>query len=206
MINKFNFSIIGAGPMGLYLAYLLCKKGYKVRIFETNSNLGGHARPFIFSNVIIEIFYHFFYKNDHYNAMKWVNSFPSKNAIHWTDVKTEIITKNNKRIKIDSFLNVIKNYKFSSLKIYYNLLNIFFFKIPKSIYSQKAHIWANEKFGLKFTNDIWKPLLVGKFGSKWKSISALWLATRIKRHLSTKNLYNKRSNFGYLKKTYLTTI
>ena len=40
------------------------QKNYKVRIFETSRTAGGHARPFKFSNTIIEIFYHFFYKND----------------------------------------------------------------------------------------------------------------------------------------------
>lgn len=192
--------------MGLYLAYLLSKKNYKIRIFETNSTAGGHARPFIFSGVLIEIFYHFFYKNDHYNAMKWVSSLTKKNKIYWTEIETEIITKSNKIIKIDNFFDIIKNYKIDSFKIYFNLLIIFFFKIPKTTSVKNAYDWAKKKFGYKFTNDIWKPLLVGKFGKNWKKISAFWLATRIKRHLSTKNLINRKSTFGYLEKTYLPTI
>ena len=46
MKKKFDISIIGGGPMGLYLSYLLIKKGYKVRIFDANKKAGGHARPF----------------------------------------------------------------------------------------------------------------------------------------------------------------
>ena len=205
MKKKFDMTIIGGGPMGLYLGFLLSKKGYKIRIFETNANAGGHARPFKFNNTIIEIFYHFFYKNDHHSAMKWVNIFSKKSKIYWKEINTEIITKNDK-INIDNFFEIIKTYKFSSIKIYYNLFIIFNFKIPKSIISEKATKWAINKFGESFTNDIWIPLIKGKFGKNWKNISALWLATRIKRHLSTKNLINKKSIFGYLEKTYLPTI
>src|SRR6056300_1453923 len=152
--------------MGLYLAYLLSKKKYKVRIFEANSNAGGHARPFRFSKILIEVFYHFFYKNDHQNAMKWVNSLTKKSKIHWSEIDTEIITKSNNKIAIYNFKDVIKNYTFDSFKIYYNLLIIFFFKIPKSTTSKTAYFWAKKKFGTKFTDDVWKPLLIGKFDKK----------------------------------------
>ena len=50
------------------------------------------------------------------------------------------------------------------------------------------------------------PLLKGKFGKNYKNISAIWLATRIKRHLSTRDLIKKKSKFGYLTNTYNQTI
>ena len=50
------------------------------------------------------------------------------------------------------------------------------------------------------------PLLKGKFGKSYKNISAIWLATRIKRHLSTRDLIKKKSKFGYLTNTYNQTI
>ena len=150
MKKKFDISIIGGGPMGLYLAYLLSKKNYKVRIFETSRTAGGHARPFKFSNTIIEIFYHFFYKNDHYNAMKWISSTKKKNKIHWAEIETEIITNSNKKLNIDNFTHVIKNYRFSSFKIYLNLLIIFIFKVHKKTIKEKAYIWSQKSLVTNF--------------------------------------------------------
>ena len=34
--KKYDFTVIGAGPMGLYLSYLLSKNNYKVRLIDAN--------------------------------------------------------------------------------------------------------------------------------------------------------------------------
>ena len=46
--KKYDFTVIGAGPMGLYLSYLLSKNNYKVRLIDANKKAGGHARPIKF--------------------------------------------------------------------------------------------------------------------------------------------------------------
>ena len=206
MANKFDFTIIGAGPMGLYLAYLLARSGKKIRIFDSNLLPGGHARPIIFNGILIEIFYHFFYKNDHLSASKWIDAF-AKKKIAWKKINTEIIRNNsNKLDNLDGLFKIISIYKVQSIRIIFQLLKLFLFSIPKNINKKKAFVWSREVFGEKFSKDIWEPLLEGKFESNWKNVSALWLATRIKRHLSTKDLKSRKSLFGYLVNTYLSTI
>ena len=70
----------------------------------------------------------------------------------------------------------------------------------------RATKWSYDNFGQKFSDDVWIPLLKGKFGKNWKKISAIWLATRVKRHLSTRDILRKKSKFGYLINTYNETI
>ena len=79
--------------------------------------------------------------------MKWVSSFSKKNEIYWEEINTEIITKNNKKINIDSFLETIKNYKLSTLKIYFNLLITYILWYLKNKYRPRA-----QSLGTKKTN------------------------------------------------------
>ena len=98
--------------MGLYLSFLLVSSGYRVRLLDGNNKAGGHARPINFFGSKIEIFYHFFYKNDHFNSLKWINSLKAKNEIVWKKINTEIIYKkknnNNLHFDPDKIVNLIK--------------------------------------------------------------------------------------------------
>ena len=139
--------------------------------------------------------------------MKWVNKFSKKNFIYWKNIDTGIITKNNyQKINFDSVIEILKNYNVDSFRIFLSLFKIFFFKIPNSLKKMRATKWSYDNFGQKFSDDVWIPLLKGKFGKNWKKISAIWLATRVKRHLSTRDILRKKSKFGYLINTYNETI
>lgn len=209
MKKNFDYTIIGAGPMGLYLSYLLSKNGFKVRIVDSNKNPGGHARPFRFSKILIEYFYHFFYKNDHQNSLKWINDVKGNDRISWKEINTTIIIKSKKKFKFinsDSLTNIIQIFKLDFFQILIAFFKIKFFSFNNKDIKKPAYIWAKNLFGKNFSNLIWLPLLTGKFSNKWKNISSLWLFTRIKRHLSTKKLFSRKSIFGYLNNTYLPTI
>ena len=190
--------------MGLYLAQLLIRKGKKVRVLDSNKFPGGHARPFKFKNTLIEMYYHFFYLNDHQFAMDWVKSLTQKkdHKILWKEINTSIVTKNKKKLDIDSFSGLLRNYKLKSFRILFNLILIFFFPIKNNLKKISAINWSYHKFGKSFAKDVWLPLLKGKFPREYRSISAWWLATRIKRHLSTKRIFRPKCTFGYLTKSY----
>jgi len=204
--KEFDFTIIGSGPMGLYLSYLLCKRGFRVRIVDSNKLPGGHARPFAFHKKNIEIFYHFFYKNDHLNSLKWINLLKGKSKIIWKKINTEIIIKGNIFLNPNSLIDLLKNFKLDCLKIFF----YFFFRrnyIPKNtLRIQKANKWTILNFGKNFAKFIWIPLLKEKFGSNFRNVSALWLFTRINRHFSTKTIFDGKFIFGYLTDTYVSTI
>ena len=59
----YDVVIIGAGFTGLTAAFCLSKKGYKVRVLESEDYAGGLAGTFKFSDdITLEKFYHHFQK------------------------------------------------------------------------------------------------------------------------------------------------
>ena len=65
MSASFDVVIVGAGFTGLTAAYVLSKQGHKVLVMESDSNVGGLAGTFEFSDgVRLEKFYHHWFNND----------------------------------------------------------------------------------------------------------------------------------------------
>ena len=56
MKKNFNISIIGGGKMGLHLAYILIKKGYKIERLKATKGPGESAKPFKLKTSIKEKF------------------------------------------------------------------------------------------------------------------------------------------------------
>lgn len=42
--NKHSVAIIGGGPAGITLAFILARKGYKITIFDAHEKIGGVLR------------------------------------------------------------------------------------------------------------------------------------------------------------------
>src|SRR5476649_1076200 len=59
-----QIAVLGAGPMGLGVAYQLVKDGRKPIIFEADDWVGGMAACFDFGGLSIERYYHFHANSD----------------------------------------------------------------------------------------------------------------------------------------------
>ena len=54
-----RIAVLGAGPMGLAVAYQLARDGHHPVVFEADDRVGGMAAAFDFSGLSIERYYHF---------------------------------------------------------------------------------------------------------------------------------------------------
>lgn len=54
-----SIAVLGAGPMGLAVAYQLARDGFKPAVFEADDRVGGMTASFEFSGLKIERYYHF---------------------------------------------------------------------------------------------------------------------------------------------------
>tara|TARA_B100000989_G_scaffold298903_1_gene290890 strand:+ start:2852 stop:4150 length:1299 start_codon:yes stop_codon:yes gene_type:complete len=201
MIKKKAY-VIGGGPLGLALSTKLIEDGYSVIIIEASNKLLGLAGTFNYNDVDIEYYYHFFYKNDHFNSYNWLKKYSKTNPlIFWKDISTDSVVS-GARYDLDSIFSVIKLSGTKIFTVLFTLVKLIFFNPSKNLDRMSAELWAKKRFGQKFASQIWIPLLRQKFGDRSSDVSALWLATRIKRHLSTRGKGVGKSKFGYLVKTY----
>lgn len=188
--------------MALGIAEELISNGIFPEIIEASNELLGLAGTFNYKDFEVEKFYHFFYKNDHLNSLRWLKKNScDKVEIEWKDISSDTIAS-GKNYDFDSIFSIVSLSGRNFLKVFYILTKLLFFK-PSEILDQKSAIdWSNQTFGKKFSKEVWIPLIEQKFGNNAKEISAYWLATRIKRHLSTKGRGIGKSKFGYLIDTY----
>ena len=59
-----RIAVLGAGPMGLAVAYQLARDGHRPVVFEADDRVGGMTASFDFSGLEIERYYHFHCTSD----------------------------------------------------------------------------------------------------------------------------------------------
>ena len=60
-----RIAVLGAGPMGLAVAYQLARDGHQPVLFEADDRVGGMTACFDFGGLEIERYYHFHCISDH---------------------------------------------------------------------------------------------------------------------------------------------
>ena len=81
-----RIAVLGAGPMGLAVAYQLASDGHKPVVFEADDRVGGMAAAFDFSGLAIERYYHFHCISDHAFLTCWTNwAWPDQ--MRWVETK-----------------------------------------------------------------------------------------------------------------------
>lgn len=193
--------VIGAGPLGLSVAIELVNNGYQVIVIDSLPEVGGLTRTFNFSGDLVEFYYHFFYWGDHHIASEFLSLLDEDIQIQWRDISTKNYV-DGKFVDFDSPLSLFKIAGDGFAKLVFTLMRIKFFSINPKLDKVPAVSWARKAFGIKFFARVWYPLLQNKFWQYSDKVSALWLAVRIKRHMSTKVGKKGRCRFGYLTSTY----
>ena len=203
MMGAKKVYIIGGGPLGLGIAHEFLQQKVSVEILEAGPALLGLAGTFKHESLPVEKYYHFFYKNDHHLALDWLRNYSGgcEPNIAWCDITTDSVVS-GRRYNLDSVFTLLQLSGVNVLRAGLTFVDLILRRPSIELDSIDAESWAFNVFGSRFAESVWVPLLRQKFGSRSKEVSAYWLATRIKRHLSTKGSGFGRSRFGYLVDTY----
>lgn len=180
-MNK-KIAIIGAGPMGLAVAYQLVKDGYKPVIFESDDRIGGMAASFDFGGVEIERYYHFHCTSDD-AFFELLKELELETKLHWVSTKMGYWYQN----KLQAWGNPFALLSFKGLsftaKFRYALHAFLSTKRENWLPLEKydAVTWVKKWVGDEAYNTLWKNLFVLKFYEYSSNLSAPWIWSRIRR-------------------------
>lgn len=81
-----RIAVLGAGPMGLAVAYQLARDGHCPVLFEADDRVGGMTASFDFSGLSIERYYHFHCISDH-AFLTMLDELDLTEKMRWVETK-----------------------------------------------------------------------------------------------------------------------
>jgi protoporphyrinogen oxidase len=178
-------AIIGAGPMGLSLAFLLGGR-CETCVYEADDRAGGMSASFDFDGFPIERYYHFVNRPDTYtfDLLKRLE-LPE---VRWISTKMGIFRPDsNGRGGLQEWGNPIALLKFHGAPLLTRLrygFHAFFCKFIKNLMpldDVSAANWFKRWEGKQGYDIFWRFLFEKKFFQLADPLSAAWIASRIRR-------------------------
>ena len=209
-----KIAIVGAGPMGLSLAYYLNKKGNcQCTVFEKNSNPGGMSESFDFDGVTIEKYYHFINKPDNvlFNLLSELNLLKD---LKWVNTKMGFFSyspeDHNKGILYrwgtPLSLFAVKGISLlSKLRYAFHVYSCKYLKDLSPLDKISAKDWISKWESSDGYKNFWSFLFDKKFFELSDPLSAAWIASRIRRVANSRDSILKES-LGYLEGGTLSLI
>jgi protoporphyrinogen oxidase len=191
-------AVLGAGPMGLAVAYQLARDGHHPVVYEADDRVGGMTAAFDFSGLKIERYYHFHCISDH-AFLKVLDELNLSDKMHWVSTKMGYWYLN----QLQGWGNPIALLKFRGLsfaaKFRYGLHAFLSTKRDewKPLDKVDAVKWIQRWVGPEAYEVLWRRLFDYKFYDYASNLSAAWIWSRIRRiGRSRYNLFKEK--LGYL--------
>jgi protoporphyrinogen oxidase len=178
-----KIAIIGAGYGGMAAAWDLKKAGHDVTIFESADYVGGLASGFKEPHWewSVEKFYHHWFQSDS-EMLGMIRELGLEDKVIFPRPLTVMLYK-NKWYPFDSILKALlfPGLGFGLNKIRFGFVGLFL-RITnnwKALEKVTADQWMMKYAGKQVYEQMWKPLLIGKFGSFYKDVNMAWLWARM---------------------------
>jgi protoporphyrinogen oxidase len=191
-------AVLGAGPMGLTVAYELLKAGHAVDIYERDERIGGMTASTDLDGLKIERYYHFICAPDT-PYFEYLRELGIHDKLRWVDTKMGFYYDG----RLYDWGNPVALLKFPKLdllsKLRYGAHAFFTTKVRdwRKLDRIGCTPWLKKWVGERAYDVLWRSLFELKFFEYKDHLSAAWLGTRIKRvGLSRKSIFQER--MGYL--------
>ncbi|NOT05884.1 MAG: NAD(P)/FAD-dependent oxidoreductase [Anaerolineales bacterium] len=178
-----KIAIIGAGYSGMVAAYDLKKAGHDITIFESAEYVGGLASGFKEPHWdwSVEKFYHHWFQSDS-EMLGLIRELGLEDKVRFPRPLTVMLYK-NKWYPFDSILKALlfPGLGFGLNKIRFGFVGLFLRLTNnwRALEKVTADQWMLKYAGKQVYEQMWKPLLIGKFGPYYKDVNMAWMWARI---------------------------
>jgi protoporphyrinogen oxidase len=178
-----KIAIIGAGFGGMAAAWDLRKAGHEVTIFESANYVGGLASGFKEPHWdwSVEKFYHHWFQSDN-EMLGLIRELGLEDKVIFPRPYTVMLYK-GKWYPFDSILKALlfPGLGFGLNKIRFGFVGLFLrlTKNWRALEKVTAHEWMMKYAGKQVYEQMWQPLLIGKFASYYKDVNMAWLWARM---------------------------
>lgn len=193
-----RIAVLGAGPMGLAVAYQLARDGHCPVLFEADDRVGGMTACFDFAGLQIERYYHFHCTSDR-AFLQMLDELGLAGKMRWVETKMGYWYQR----RLQPWGNPVALLKFRGLsllaKFRYGLHAFLSTKRNnwKPLDQVEASGWIRRWVGAEAWEVLWRRLFDYKFYDYADNLSAAWIWSRIRRiGRSRYNLF--REKLGYL--------
>jgi len=193
-----RIAVLGAGPMGLAVAYQLALDGHQPVLFEADDRVGGMTATFDFGGLEIERYYHFHCISDH-AFLTVLEELGIADRIRWIETKMGYWYQGH----LQPWGNPMALLKFRGLsllaKFRYGLHAFLSTKRNdwRPLDNVEASGWIRRWVGDEAWEVLWRRLFDYKFYEYANGLSAAWIWSRIRRiGRSRYSLF--REKLGYL--------
>jgi protoporphyrinogen oxidase len=197
-VDKQQVAVLGAGPMGLAVAYQLLKEGRQPVIFEADNRVGGMTASFDFNGLHIERYYHFHCTSDA-AFIDMLRELGLEQRLHWVETKMAYYYRGG----VHAWGNPFALLKFPGLGWLAKFrAGLFLFLASKRsdwrrLDRLEATAWMRRWMGEEAYTVLWQKLFEYKFYDQAQQLSAAWIWARIRRLARSRyNLF--REKLGYL--------
>ncbi len=177
-----RIAVLGAGPMGLAVAWQLARDGHQPVVFEADDRVGGMAACFDFNGIEIERYYHFHCISDH-AFLSMLDELGLAHKMHWVATKMGYWYQN----RLQAWGNPVALLRFQGLglvaKFRYGLHAFLSTKRKnwQDLDQQDAITWIKRWVGPEAYSVLWQKLFDYKFYDYTNNLSAAWIWSRIRR-------------------------
>jgi len=191
-------AVLGAGPMGLAVAYELLQRDCKPVIFEADDRVGGMTASFDFSGQPIERYYHFHCTSDT-AFLQLLEELGIDGQMRWAETRMAYWYRG----QLQQWGNPLALLRFRGLglvaKFRYGLFALMCTRRDdyRSLDGLNARDWVQRWVGKQAYEVLWRRLFEYKFHHYTGNLSAAWIWSRIRRlGRSRYNLFSEK--LGYL--------